>query len=108
MLALLGSLDRLETFDVVIVDVNDLDGVSLEDSPGETSFTTLSSLHVDAADLDHRTHVMVAGVIAAQIYGDRSQRWTKSRLKELLKSGIEKGTIDASEIREGLRQALDK
>lgn len=47
LLALLGSLQQIESIDVVYVDSAALEGVELISTPGETAFKDLADLHVD-------------------------------------------------------------
>lgn len=106
ILAILGSLNRLETVDVVFIDRNAAQGVSFKSSRGETIVKDLENLHVDAIDLNLSSLHIAARAVANEVYLNKNVRITKAKVRERLMGAMSTGRIDASKLSDSLKKEL--
>lgn len=106
ILALLGTLQRVEKIDIAIIDGEALEEVALTPSSGDTSLAHLRDLHVDVEGLNHHSLIKTAVVLGTEIYASRAIQITKEQVRRRLQDEIDQGRLDWSELPEEMRKSL--
>ncbi len=135
LLALLGSMESLDTVDIIIFEKQELIdvGLTLIDTPGATRINALQQLHTDIIELDLELLTGFAHLFANRLHegevkkesllevkkkdvdqyklelkGLTLQRYTKSMIKTIINKAIDDGRIDITEISERIVNKLDR
>lgn len=106
VMALVGTLQRLDKIDVVFVDAESLEDVDRVESPGATFFKHLTDQHVDLSNLDLARLSIAAKSIGDQVYGENSRRITRLEVKRIIMQAVSEGKIDVEAMHEKLRAEL--
>lgn len=109
ILAIIATLQRAETVHVAIIDERDLEHLDIRESP-ETATTAavgFNRLHVDILELDDASVRTVAAVIAKYVYAEETRRITASKVKRLIREGVEGGIIDVERLPSSLRRHVN-
>ena len=110
VLAILAAGDHIETFDVVCIDSDLLesDGISLENTEGNTKFKNYRKEHVDISQLTHKTLGVIAEHIASEIQINSDKRFTKIELIQLLADAVDEGKIRKEDLKASMKSKLDE
>lgn len=106
LLALLGTMQRLDKIDVVYVEEQDLSPIAIRSTLGDTFFEKASSLHVDLEELCFHSLGQAAKVIGAEVFGGRSVRLTRLDVKKRILAAVEAKKVSAEAIPSSLREDL--
>ena len=108
VLAIVASHQQLDTIDVVFLDPSSLEsnGIMLQSTLGNTPVKNLIDQHIDICDLTYRTLGTVAEQIALALKEGKVVRYTKGKIKNLLKDAIDQGRLQMNDLNESLRKRL--
>lgn len=108
VIAIAASLQRVETFDVVVLDEDELseNGIEMERTPGVTACTSMVKAHVDLCNVDYAKLGVIAQAIVRSFQAGSVVRFTRGNLLELLRKAVNGGQITSAELQEGVQRAL--
>jgi len=97
-----------DTIDVVCLEPSSLEsnGIRLQSTSGITPVKNLIDQHIDICDLTYRTLGTVAEQIALALKEGKDVRYTKGKIKNLLKDAIDQGRLQMNDLNESLRKRL--
>lgn len=110
VLALAAAMERLETFDVVLLARTDLvhDGFRLEESEGETHVKDLRGRHVDIAQLTSTKLCRLGEHVATKVRANSDcYRFTRAQVKKIVCEAIENGRASLKHLHERLQQDIE-
>ena len=93
ILALLGTMQRVEKIDIAFVDDTLIEGAASQSTLGDTLVENLRDLHVDLVDLDHSLLIKTAFVIGREIFASTTMRLTKAQVKGRLQKAVNDGHL---------------
>ena len=107
-LALASNADRLESFDVVLMDKAHIlsQGMKLIQTAGITPIENLQKIHYDIADLCYSTLGPIAYHVFECLRDDYWKRRTKGELKDILRKAIDEGRLDPSGLKKGVKKDM--
>jgi leucyl aminopeptidase (aminopeptidase T) len=107
-LAIVSSHQHLDTIDVVCLDPSSLEsnGIKLQSIPGNTPVKYLKDQHIDICDLTYRTLGTVAEQIVHVLKEGKDVRYTKGKIKKLLKDAIDQGHLQRDDLDESLSKKI--
>ena len=107
-LAISSNFQRLESFDIVTMDKDDLKtlNIDLMETPGRTPIKDLQNKHMDVYDLRYRDLGTLANYISNRIINDYWKRRSKSQLKTIINKAIADGRIKIDTLEPRLIQDL--
>lgn len=100
-LALVSSAERIDTIDVVFIENNDLQQFNfvIEDTLMEKlPVVDLRDKHKDISKLTYKTLGDVASVVITCLHNNRIKRFTRSKLKSILRIAIDSGRLKKEEL----------
>ena len=108
VLAIVSSFMHPDTIDVACLDPSSLEsnGIRLESTLGNTPVKNPISQHIDICDLTYRTLGNVAEQIVHVLKNGKDVRYTKGKIKKLLKDAIDQGRLQRDDLNESLRKRL--
>jgi hypothetical protein len=108
VLAIAAQLDHLDTIDVLVIDPFLIKNreLSLKGTPGLTPYIGFADKHLDVFNLDYASLGLMAEVIVESIRQDRRERFTKSRLKKILVSGIDAGKVQWADLKPNVQNKI--
>ena len=108
VLAIVSSHKHLDTIDVVCLDPSSLEsnGIRLQSTLGNTPVKNPISQHIGICDLTYRTLGTVAEQIVHVLKNGKDVRYTKGKIKKLLKDAIDQGRLQMDDLNESLRRKL--
>jgi hypothetical protein len=108
VLAIVSSHKHLDTIDVVCLDPSSLEsnGIMLQSNPGGTPVRDLIDRHIHICDLTYRTLGTVAEQIVHALKEGKDERYTKGKIKNLLKNAIKLRRLQKDDLDESLRRKL--
>ena len=100
VLAIVSAHHHLDAIDVVWINKDQLEekGVSMQDTPGNTPVDDLVDNHVDVLDLTYISLGKVAHCIVKCFHDSSVERYTRVRLKKLLRKAIESGRLETGRV----------
>ena len=107
-LAISSSFQRLESFDIVVMEKQDLVNLHIDciRMEGTTPVEDLKDTHLDIPGLCYSKLGVIAHYIACRIIENHSIRRTKSQLKDILNQAIQGGRLDPNTLDHRLIQDL--
>ncbi|MBD3308640.1 hypothetical protein GF339_19680 [candidate division KSB3 bacterium] len=112
VLALASSMERLDTFDVIVIPKNDLNDFSFEATLGNTPISDLRERHLDMIELTMGKLTEVARYVANSIRNEnKCQRFRKKQLEGLVMKAVRDGRLrieDLSDRQQRLREEILK
>ena len=110
VLAIATGREEVAKVEIVWLDEEELrtDGQTLTNSDGRTPVTELVGLHVDVCRLDYKRLGKVAHRVVSAFDEERYIRWTKVRVRRLLKSAVSSGRINLKNLSEKIQTELQK
>lgn len=107
-LAISSNFQRLESFDIVTMEKQDLVNLHINciQMEGITRVEDLKNTHLDISGLCYSKLGTIANYIACRILENHSVRRTKSKLKDILNQAIQDGRLDPNTLDRRLRQDL--
>lgn len=108
VLAIAAKFDHVEAFDVALLEESDIvaQGHSLEETPGETPFKDMVDQHRDITNLDYWGLGCVAESIITCFKGDAVIRYTATKVKTVLRDGLEAGDIAQHQLKPAVLSKL--
>jgi hypothetical protein len=108
VLAIVSAHQHLDTFDVVWVNVSQLEeyGIGMQDTPGITPIDDLVDRHVDIVNLTYRSLGKVANCIVKCFSDSSLKRYTYADLKKILKRAIKSGRLEVERIAPSVSEKL--
>jgi hypothetical protein len=93
VLAIVSNHDHLEKIDIILLDPDYLlkSGIEAEQSDGITKFEALKKSHKNLLKLSYRTLGIIANHIVDNLKINRTIKFTKGHLKEMLKEATTEG-----------------
>ena len=110
VLAIATAREKVEKVEIVWLDDEDLrtDGQTLINSDGRTPVAELVSQHVDVCYLDYNRLGKVAHRVVSAFDEGRFCRLTRARILVLLASAVRKSRVDLKDLKEKVRDAVQK
>lgn len=108
ILALLGSLDRIDKIDLVFVDTQELGQAKFEETLGNTVFEDLRPLHIDLANLDQHGLMAAVAAVGNQVYKDKVTRLTRKEVRTRLQNALDAGKLSWDQLPNGFQSELTK
>lgn len=107
-LALAGSLERIQTFDYLVIPEADVlaTGVTISPTPGATVAQHLRNLHVDLVDLTYSGIGSFADLMRPIIHAEQHTRVPVRRIKELLNNAHANQQLDLTEMKDSMKKDL--
>lgn len=107
-LAISSNFQRLESFDIVIMEEQDLVNLHINciRMEGTTPVEDLKNAHLDISSLCYSKLGTIADYIACRILENHSIRRTKGQLKDILNQAIQGGRLDPNTLDPRLREYL--
>ena len=108
VLAIASLHQHIDTIDVVCLDLFFLEsqGIHLKSTPGNTPVKDLVDRHKDIFNLTYKSLGTVAIHIFNEIKGEKVERYTRGKIKKLLKNAIDAGRLQKNELHESVRSKL--
>ncbi len=108
ILAIASNLDHIETIDIVILndEVLQESGIKIITSKGNTPIESLKEIHRDLSELTFSKLGNVKDHIVERIRNDKLRRFTKGKLKKILRDAIEKGFLELDDLNESVRNKI--
>ena len=109
VLALAAAGSHLDTIDIVILPKDELEGLDVARSEGNTPVQDLRPCHVDIQHLDTKGICQLARSIAAAVRSEnelRCRRFRESEVERILRDAILTGRLNHEDLGEGLRNRL--
>ena len=109
VLAIASQFERLDTMDVVVINISDIisKGLTLSDEIGITPYEDFSTRHFNICDLTYSSLGDVAEIILSSIENEFNHRYRISELKNIIKVGIIKGYIQKSSLKDKVKEIID-
>ena len=109
-LAIVTYLDRIEVFDLVTFEKQDLidQGYALVPSPGETPIKSLVDTHYDICNLNYGNLGFIAKTIYDRVQNDKSKRLAKNELRELIVQAIIAEILEFSKLKPRVRSDIEE
>jgi hypothetical protein len=109
VLAIVSGQDHLETIDVVMLDDDFFVkcNISTETTNGNTPVIDLVDTHRDLLSLDYWTIGMVAEHIIENIKKDKLKRFTKIKLKQIIKDAIGMKRLTLSDLTKDIQNKIN-
>lgn len=99
VLALATSLQRLDGFDVLLMDDNQIEGVfKLEQTSGNTPIEDLKDKHYDILELKHSSLGTISDVIINQLNKNRVLKFSRSQVKALINTAIKDNRLSKEQL----------
>lgn len=107
-LAIASNFDRLETFDVVMMDKKVFidSGINVLNNPGLTPVKDLKNTHWDISDLRYANLGTIAQHINSCVSSNNVMRRSRGELKNIIEKAITDGRLKLNTLRERLQQEL--
>jgi hypothetical protein len=108
VLAIVSAADRLETIDVVQIDREHLEQneIDCKQIPGRTEVKDLADTHIDLSNLAYKELGIIACHIADKFRQDKVKRYRERRIKEILRTAIQKQRLEIENLSESIRKKL--
>lgn len=106
VLALLGTLQRVETIDIAFIDGDTIDGAVLDETEGMTLFSELRNLHTDIAEVDTKVLSTTAVALGREIYTEKTKRFTKQTVRQRLQEALDTNKLDWDMLPESMKSDL--
>ena len=109
ILALAAGFQRLDTFDVALINEDDLvgNGLTITETPGITPYSAMIGRHRDISDLDYGGLGKVASLIISCLKNETVKRYTKSTLIDLLRAAVLSGDVRLEDLQPSVQKELD-
>jgi len=100
ILAIVSNQDHIETIDVILLNDSELreQGITIIASSGNTPIESLRNIHRDLTELTFSKLGIIKEHIVERIRNEKLKRFTKGKLKKLLKDAIEKGFLELDDL----------
>lgn len=110
VLAIAAANDRLDTIDIVIIDENHFleRGIEIRATPGNTVCPDLVDTHRDLAQLNIVHLGFVSDAIADQIRQGKTERYTLTKLRELIQKALDSGQLKYELLSEGIQKKVPR
>ena len=110
VLAIASGFDRIDRFDVVWIDITEIDrrGIKFIKSPGLTPVESLKNTHIDLSSLNYYYVGLFAESIIDTIRSEKIKRYSKGEIKKLLLTAIQEGKLNMDDLAEKIREELQK
>lgn len=107
-LAMLASMNKLATVDLVILPIGDVQeaGLNVVTTLPKVGPESLKPLHRDIHDLDLDSLKVVAQIIQRHIVGSKTVRLTREKCKEILKSAIQNKVFSVTDLHADIAKHL--
>ena len=108
VLAIVSGGQHLDAIDVAPINTEHLEENKIDyiRTGGRTPVKELVDTHRDLSNLSYKKLGIVAYHIADKIKDNQVKRYTRGRLKEILRDAIEKGRLRADELDDSIRKEL--
>ncbi len=108
VLAIVSAHQHLDTIDVVWLSQDHLEkeGIHIQDTPGNTPIADLVESHVNIVGLTYKSLGKIAHSIVRRFSNNGVRRYTRTRLKEILRKAISSGRLDAERIAPSIAKKL--
>ncbi|WP_024333895.1 hypothetical protein [Desulfotignum balticum] len=108
VLAIASQFDHLDTADFLIIEIPLLQEkhLLLNKSRGTTPYYKFADNHRDIINLDYSSLGTMAGIIVESIRRLYRERFTRPKLINLIKQGINDGKIQPEDLKESVRSKL--
>ena len=110
VLAIVSACHHLEAIDIVQIDREHLEEneIDCRETDGDTPVKDLVNTHIDLSNLAYKELGIIAYHILDKFRQDKVKRYTKTDLKQILKDAIEKQRLEIDELKEFIREKLEK
>ena len=111
VLALSTAMERLDTINIVLLDRENLgsNGVSLQETPGNTPVAELCSRHIDIVNLDMSRLCIVANHVASKIRNNADcYTFTKTQIRKLLCKAIQEQRLKIDDLKNKLKTEVQQ
>lgn len=93
ILAILGTLTRVDKIEVLALPVEAFDGLSYMEIPGDSCVTELNNLHVDLVELNQVSLIEAASRLAPAIFNNEARLITQKDARQRLEAARQNGRI---------------
>ena len=109
VLAIVSDQDHIETIDVVVLNVNEIEKYEIKiiASDGITSVKSLIDSHRDLSELTYTKLGFIKDHIVERIRAEKMKRFTKGQLKKILKNAIESGILQMNDLKDSVRKKME-
>lgn len=108
VLALVSGAQHLDTIDIIRIDQEEIENANLDlsNTPGLTPYKAYITSHFDIENLNYRTLGEVVNIVIKCLKNNLDLRFTRSKLKEILKNGIQQGLINFEDLNENIQDKI--
>jgi len=108
VLAMASQFDHLDTADFLIIEIPLLQEkhLLLDKTRGMTPYSNFADNHRDIINLDYSSLGSMARIVVESIKRSYRERFTRPKLINLLKQGIDDGKIKPEDLKESVRAKL--
>jgi len=108
VLAIVTTLDHLETIDIVILEAKYLNdyNIGIVATPGETPIEDLAEIHRDLAELTYSKLGTLKNHIVERIRANFFKRYTRTKVKKFIQTAIEEGKLELKDLKESVREKI--
>ncbi len=109
VLAIASGQDHLETFDVVMLNLEYLaeKKIDCENTAGRTPIADLKGTHYNLSNLSYRKLGVIAYHIADRVRAKEAPRYREGPLMDILIKAIRSGRLQLEDLKEGVRRKLE-
>ncbi|WKW33196.1 hypothetical protein KIH13_04725 [Pseudomonas viridiflava] len=110
VLAIAAANERLDTIDVVVIEEACFlqRGIAIRETPGQTVCPDLVSSHRDLAELNIVHLGFVSEAIAEQIRLGKTERFTLTKLREIIQGALKTGRLSYDLLSEGIQKKVQR